>query len=251
MPSYGWGSIALEYRYKFKSDVVVDLIGYRRHGHSEVDDPTITQPLLYKKIKEFPETWKNYAEHTGIDAAPMVEALRKEIEDAQVEAQKMTKKPVLSKLPDYWSPYFGGSWKPEFDVHTGISQAEIASLTKALTSYPADFNIHPKIKKLLEQREEMGSGKRPLDYGMAEAFALGSLLKERIRVRLSGQDSRRGTFNQRHSALVDIENESEYMPLAHVSADQAPVEIINSSLSEASVLGFEYGFASRLSRTRW
>jgi len=235
--------IALEYRYKFKSDVVVDLIGYRRHGHSEVDDPTITQPLLYKKIKEFSETWKNYAKHTGIDAAPMVEALRKEIEDAQVEAQKMTKKPVLSKLPDYWSPYFGGLWKPEFDVRTSISQEDIASLTKALTSYPKDFNIHPKIKKLLEQREEMGSGKRPLDYGMAEAFALGSLLKEKIPVRLSGQDTRRGTFNQRHSALVDVENESEYVPLAHVAPDQARVEIINSSLSEASVLGFEYGYS--------
>src|SRR5438874_1229541 len=215
------GRIAVEYRYKFKSDVVVDIIGYRRHGHSEVDDPTITQPLLYKKIKEFPETWKNYAERTGIDAAPMVEALRKEIEDAQVEAQKMTKKPVLSKLPDYWSPYFGGLWKPEHEVNTGISQAEIDSLTASLTSYPSDFNIHPKIKKLLEQRQEMGSGKRPLDYGMAEAFALGSLLKQKVPVRLSGQDSRRGTFNQRHSALVDIENESEYMPLAHVAPGQA------------------------------
>jgi 2-oxoglutarate dehydrogenase E1 component len=235
--------IALEYRYKFKSDVVVDIIGYRRHGHSEVDDPTITQPLLYKKIKEFPETWKNYAERTGIDAAPMVEALRKEIEDAQVAAQKMTKKPVLAKLPDYWSPYFGGPWRPEYDVRTGIAQSEIESLTKALTSYPSDFHIHPKIKKLLEQREEMGSGKRSLDYGMAEAFAMGSLLKQGVPVRLSGQDTRRGTFNQRHSALVDIENESEYMPLAHVAPDQAGVEIVNSSLSEASVLGFEYGFA--------
>jgi 2-oxoglutarate dehydrogenase E1 component len=235
--------IALEYRYKFKSDVVVDIIGYRRHGHSEVDDPTITQPLLYKKIKEFPETWKNYAERTGIDAAPMLEALRKEIEDAQVEAQKMTKKPVLAKLPDYWSPYFGGPWKPEYDVRTGLSQGEIESLTKALTSYPQDFHIHPKIKKLLEQREEMGTGKRPLDYGMAEAFAMGSLLKQGVPVRLSGQDTRRGTFNQRHSALVDIENESEYMPLAHVAPNQARVEIVNSSLSEASVLGFEYGFA--------
>ena len=237
------GRIAVEYRYKFKSDVVVDIIGYRRHGHSEVDDPTITQPLLYKKIKEFPETWKNYAERTGIDAAPMVEALRKEIEDAQVEAQKMTKKPVLSKLPDYWSPYFGGLWKPEYEVNTGISQTEIDSLTASLTSYPSDFNIHPKIKKLLEQRQEMGSGKRPLDYGMAEAFGLGSLLKQKVPVRLSGQDSRRGTFNQRHSALVDIENESEYMPLAHVAPGQAQVEIINSSLSEASVLGFEYGYS--------
>src|SRR5207248_5726566 len=137
----------------------------------------------------------------------------------------------------------GGLWKPEYEVNTGISQAEIDSLTTALTSYPGDFNIHPKIKKLLEQREEMGSGKRPLDYGMAEAFALGSLLKQGVPVRLSGQDTRRGTFNQRHSALVDIENESEYMPLAHVASNQGRVEIVNSSLSEASVLGFEYGFA--------
>src|SRR6185312_12524742 len=112
-----------------------------------------------------------------------------------------------------------------------------------LTTYPADFHIHPKVGKLLEQRAEMGNGKRSVDYGMAEALAFASLVKTGTPVRLSGQDSRRGTFNQRHSVLIDIENEQEYVPLQHVSEDQAACAIYNSTLSEAGVLGFEYGYS--------
>src|SRR3989441_735496 len=155
------GRMALEYRYAFGSDVVIDLIGYRRHGHSEVDDPTVTQPLLYKSIK----------------------------------------------------------------------------------AYPEGFHIHPKVKMLLEQRGEMGAGKRAVDYGMAEALAFASLVKASIPVRLSGQDTRRGTFNQRHSVLVDIENEHEHVPLENISEGQARCEIYNSPLSEAGALGFEYGYS--------
>jgi 2-oxoglutarate dehydrogenase E1 component len=112
-----------------------------------------------------------------------------------------------------------------------------------LTTYPADFHIHPKVKKLLEQRAEMGTGKRPVDYGMAEALAFASLVKAGVPVRLSGQDSRRGTFNQRHSVLLDVENEQEYVPLQHISDHQARCAIYNSTLSEAGVLGFEYGYS--------
>ena len=124
-----------------------------------------------------------------------------------------------------------------------MSAEELREITNPLTTYPAEFHIHPKVKKLLEQRAEMGTGKRPVDYGMAEALAFASLVKAGVPVRLSGQDSRRGTFNQRHSVLLDIENEQEYIPLQHISAQQARCEIYNSTLSEAGVLGFEYGYS--------
>ncbi|HSY66649.1 MAG TPA: 2-oxoglutarate dehydrogenase E1 component [Terriglobales bacterium] len=238
------GRIALEYRYAFGTDVVVDLIGYRRHGHSEVDDPTITQPLLYKAIKEHPPLWEIYSEDIGVEDGPArVQKIRDELEAAQKKAGSLTKKPTLRDLPTYWDNYKGGRYKPEYEVDSGLSADELRELAKALTTYPEDFHIHPKVKRLLEQRAEMGSGKRPVDYGMAEALAFGSLVKAGVPVRLSGQDSRRGTFNQRHSVLVDIENESEYVPLQHISSDQAHCDILNSTLSEAGVLGFEYGYS--------
>ena len=236
--------IAAEYRYTFGSDVVVDLIGYRRHGHSEVDDPTITQPLLYKVIKDHPPLWEIYAEDIGADDVQQRAAtIRQEYEAAQQKAGSITKKPTLRELPAYWDNFKGGRFKPEYAVDTGLPREELQEITERLTSYPPDFHIHPKVKKLLEQRAEMGAGKRPVDYGMAEALAFGSLVKAGIPVRLSGQDTRRGTFNQRHSVLLDIENEQEYVPLQHVAADQARCEVYNSTLSEAGVLGFEYGYS--------
>jgi 2-oxoglutarate dehydrogenase E1 component len=238
------GRIATDYRYTFGTDVVVDLMGYRRHGHSEVDDPTITQPLLYKAIKEHPPLWEIYSEDIGVeDGQTRVQAIRAEFEDAQKKAGSLTKKPTLRDLPSYWDQYTGGRYKPEYEVETGLSAEELREITAPLTTYPADFHIHPKVKKLLEQRAEMGVGKRAVDYGMAEALAFGSLVKAGVPVRLSGQDSRRGTFNQRHSVLLDIENEQEYVPLQHISDGQARCEIYNSTLSEAGVLGFEYGYS--------
>src|SRR5215469_10096803 len=236
--------LALEYRYKFRSDVVIDMIGYRRHGHSEVDDPTITQPLLYKAIQEHPRLWEIYAEDNQVpDAQARAEAVKAEFEAAQKQASSLRKKPSLRQLPSYWDHYTGGRYKPQYQVETAVPPAELRELTARLTSYPAEFHIHSKVKKLLEQRAEMGTGKRPVDYGMAEALAFASLVKHGTAVRLSGQDSRRGTFNQRHSVLVDIENEQEYVPLEHVSPTQAHCRIYNSTLSEAGVLGFEYGYS--------
>jgi 2-oxoglutarate dehydrogenase E1 component len=236
--------MALEYRYQFASDVIVDMIGYRRHGHSEVDDPTITQPLLYKMIKDHPPLWEIYAEDIGAaDARARVDAVRAEFEAAQTKAAHIRKKPTLRDLPRYWDPYKGGRYKSQYDVKTGLSAEELVAVTGRLTSYPEGFHIHPKIKKLLEQRAEMGKGKRAVDYGMAEALAFGSLVKAGTPVRLSGQDTRRGTFNQRHSVLLDIENEREYVPLQHIAEGQAGCEIYNSTLSEAGVLGFEYGYS--------
>ena len=238
------GRMALEYRYHFDSDVVVDLIGYRRHGHSEVDDPTITQPLRYKMIKDHPPLWEIYSEDIGAaDVKTRVDAVRAEFEAAQKKAGHLRKKPTLRSLPSYWDSYAGGRYKSQYDVETGLSIEELATVTERLTTYPEGFHIHPKIKKLLEQRAEMGKGKRAVDYGMAEALAFGSLVKAGVPVRLSGQDTRRGTFNQRHSVLLDIENEQEYVPLQHIAEGQARCEIYNSTLSEAGVLGFEYGYS--------
>jgi 2-oxoglutarate dehydrogenase E1 component len=238
------GRMALEYRYKFGSDVVVDMIGYRRHGHSEVDDPTITQPLLYKAIKDHPPLWEIYAEDIGADDIDArVQKIRGELEAAQERAGSIKKKPLLRDLPAYWNHYTGGRYKSEFEVETSLSAGELAAITERLTTYPEGFHIHPKVKKLLEQRAEMGAGKRAVDYGMAEALAFGSLVKSGVPVRLTGQDSRRGTFNQRHSVLLDVENEQEYVPLRNISSRQATCYIVNSTLSEAAVLGFEYGYS--------
>ena len=238
------GRMALEYRYAFGSDVVIDLIGYRRHGHSEVDDPTVTQPLLYKAIKEHPPLWEVYAEDIGAEKVEeRVAQVRAEYEAAQQKAASLTKKPVLRELPKYWDEFKGGRYKPQYEVDTGLTGEELRALTERLIAYPEGFHIHPKVKKLLEQRGEMGTGKRAVDYGMAEALAFASLVKAGVPVRLSGQDTRRGTFNQRHSVLVDIENEHEHVPLENISEGQARCEIYNSPLSEAGALGFEYGYS--------
>jgi 2-oxoglutarate dehydrogenase E1 component len=237
------GRLAAEYRAEFNSDVVVDLIGYRRHGHSEVDDPTITQPRLYERIKSHPPLWKIYAEQTGIAAESLAVSIKKEYEEEQRMAGKLTKIPHLRKLPDYWTPYHFGKYDPQYEVDTGLPSETIAKITDGLVRTPADFHVHPKVVKLLEQRAEMGQGKRAVDYGFAELLAYGSLVLEGNPVRLTGQDTQRGTFNQRHAVLVDTQTEQEYLPLAHLSPDQAFCEIHNSSLSEGGCLGFEYGFS--------
>ncbi len=235
--------LAVDYRYAFGSDVVVDLIGYRRHGHSEVDDPTITQPLLYRRIANHPPLWRSYARRLGKGDGAEARAgeVRAELDAAQKAGAEMTRQPVLRKLPSYWDRYQGGRYDPASEVAIGLAEDEIAEIAAALVRVPQGFHVHPKIARLLEQRAEMGRGERPLDFAMAEALAFGSLVCGGVPVRLSGQDSRRGTFNQRHAVLIDIETGQEHLPLAHVAPDQAPFEAYDSMLSEAAVLGFEYG----------
>ena len=242
--------IACEYRYAFASDVVIDLIGYRRHGHSEVDDPTITQPTLYKKIAAFAPTWKNYARRLAAAGGPpeteaegIAAAYRAELYEAQKQAEELEKKPTLRTMPPYWSAFKGGAYKREYEVPTAVSSDRLGLLAEGLTRAPEGFHVHEKIKKLLEQRLEMGRGTRPIDYGMAEALAFASLVTEGVPVRLSGQDCRRGTFNQRHSVLIDVENGRDHLPLQHLEAGQARFEVYDSLLSEAAVLGFEYGYS--------
>src|SRR5262245_16639006 len=207
------GRIALEYRYRFGSDVVIDLIGYRRYGHSEVDDPTTTQPLLYRKIADRPMLFESYASRIGTGSAE-VAALRGSI-DADLErelseARSMTASPVLRTLPSYWDAYRGGRWVEEEGLETGVPADRLEEIARRITTPPEGFDIHPKVAKGLSQRLAMGRGEQPVDWAMAEALAFGSLLLAGTPVRFAGQDSRRGTFNQRHAVWVDQETGKEH-----------------------------------------
>jgi 2-oxoglutarate dehydrogenase E1 component len=236
-------SLAIEYRQRFGAGMVIDLIGYRRHGHSEVDDPTVTQPRRYAIIKDHKPLYQIYAEKIGVNPAKEAEAVQQELFDQQKMATQADHIPHLATLPSYWDKYNGGEFDPAYQVSTGLSAERVRELVAKLTTVPKDFHIHPKVKKLFEQRLEMGAGAKPFDYGMAELVAYASLLEEGTLVRLTGQDSQRGTFNQRHSVIVDIETEARYCTLQHLSDKQGRFEVYNSLLSEAAVLGFEYGFA--------
>jgi 2-oxoglutarate dehydrogenase E1 component len=241
-------TIAAEYRAKFGSDVVVDLVGYRRHGHSEVDDPTVTSPRRYALIKDTPELYKSYAARIGVDPSEEVAAIQAAFLDDQKLAKTAETSPKLAELPAYWDNYHGGPLTEEdLALKTSIDAASVLELTKGLTAYPEGFAIHPKVKKLYEQRLEMAEGKRPFDHGMAELLAFASLVTTGTPVRLTGQDSQRGTFNQRHAVLTDVETEAKYTPLAHIGKalgqPQALFEVYNTFLSEAAVLGYEYGYS--------
>ena len=236
-------NIAAEFRHRFHSDIVIDLIGYRRHGHSEVDDPTVTQPRRYAAIKDHPPLYKLYADRIGVDPDAEVKRVQEEYLESQKVATNARQKAKLAQLPEYWNAYHGGTLLPADEVPTGLPVERVAELARLTTMVPDGFHIHPKVKKLFEQRLEMAAGKRLFDYGMAEFTAFASLLSAGNPVRLSGQDSQRGTFNQRHSVVVDIETEAKYFPLAHIAPDQARFEVYNSMLSEAAVLGFEYGYS--------
>ena len=241
------GRMALDYRYTFGSDVViVDLIGYRRHGHSEVDDPTITQPLLYRKIKDHPPLWQIYAERHWRGRAACGEASRsknwKRRRSGRIELEK---KPAAARVAGILGcPTAADATTRATKWTRELRRKNLRRVRRSCLELSRGFHIHPKVKKLLEQRAEMGHGKRPVDYGMAEALAFGTLLKAGVPVRLTGQDTRRGTFNQRHAALVDIENGSRSTcRCEHLAQGQARCEIYNSTLSEAAVLGFEYGYS--------
>ncbi|HEX4156760.1 MAG TPA: 2-oxoglutarate dehydrogenase E1 component [Acidobacteriaceae bacterium] len=247
-------ALAADYRHTFHSDVVVDLIGYRRHGHSEVDDPTVTQPRRYALIKDHPPLYKLYATKAGVDPAGEVTAIQNKFLEDQRRAKEADAKHEthehsafvvkrMHELPEYWDRYAGGALAADDDPVTGLDGGEIGALTAALTTAPEGFHVHPKVAKLLEQRAEMGAGKRPIDYGFAELLAYAGLLKAGTPVRLSGQDSQRGTFNQRHSVLIDTETEVRWSPLNHIAPEQGQWQVYNTMLSEAACLGYEYGYS--------
>jgi len=238
--------IAVAYRYAFHSDVLIDLIGYRRYGHSEVDDPTLTQPRLYEEIQRRPPLWKRYAAAIGVDATEtdkVVNEVRRELDGAIKKARERTTPPNYYELPAYWQKYQGGPENAVASVNTAVTPEVIAELGVKLSTVAADFHVHPKLERLLDQRQAMAKGERPIDWAMAELLAFGTLLAEGTPVRLAGEDSQRGTFNQRHAVLTDYQDEHTDTPLARLDDKQAHFSCFNTALTEAAGLGFEYGYS--------
>ena len=242
--------IATEFRQKFKRDVVLDLICYRRFGHNEGDEPMFTQPLMYKAIKKHTTTRTLYArqlEQEGVLAAGESEKMQQERDaelEAAFEAAKTYKPNKADWLEGKWTGL--GAAGQEDKRRAGDTSCEWTVLQEvgaALTTAPPNFNIHSKIKRQLEAKKQMFESGEGIDWATAEALAFGTLLVESTPVRLSGQDSGRGTFSHRHSVFVDQETEERYVPLNHIRFGQAPYEVIDSPLSEAGVLGFEYGYS--------
>ena len=244
--------IALDYRAKFKKDVVVDIICFRKLGHNEQDEPMVTQPLMYKIINAHPGTRKLYADKLaaqgviGTDEAEKMAATYRQAMDGGYH----TNKTILSNFkPPFavdWSKYKNTKWNENDD--TKLPLADLQMLAERLTTIPPDFKLHPRVEKIIADRRLMGQGKLPVDWGMAENLAYASLLKDGFSVRISGQDCGRGTFFHRHAVLHDQNRErwdaGSYIPLAHIAPNQGDVVVIDSVLSEEAVLGFEYGYST-------
>ena len=242
--------LALDFRERFARDVVIDMYCYRRHGHNEGDEPSFTQPRMYELIRARSTVRDGYLERllalgeVGRDEAEaIVEARREQLEQELSVARSDDFKPHYSAGEGIWAPYAGGPDAGVEDVDTGLAEADAARLLERTTVVPDGFEVNGKIARGLNARLEMATGEKPLDWAAGEALALASLADAGVRVRLTGQDSERGTFSHRHALLHDPGSDEVWMPLQHLSADQAPVEIHNSPLSEAGVLGFEYGYS--------
>ncbi len=244
--------LALDYRSTFRHDIVVDIVCFRKLGHNEQDTPSLTQPLMYKKIGKHPGTRKLYADRlvaqdvlseTEVDG--MVKDYRKLLEDGQRAIE-----PVLTdyknKYAIDWSPFLSAKWTDQAD--TGVAMAELTRIGEAITTVPEDFIVHSLVKRLLNERRKMARNEQNVDWGMAEHLAFATLVANGYAVRISGQDSGRGTFTHRHSVLHDQNRErwdgGIYIPLQNVSSSQAPFTVIDSVLSEEAVVGFEYGYAT-------
>jgi 2-oxoglutarate dehydrogenase E1 component len=242
--------LALDFRYEFKRDVVIDMYCYRRLGHNEGDEPSFTQPVLYHAIEKRKSVRDSYLDRLlelgGLtrDEAEKIAADRfKKLDEDLSKARRPGYVPQTDALRGVWSGYRGGPEPAGADIDTGVAKEKLSEFLDAQTRLPKDFHPHPKIVRGIGIRREMAQGKRPLDWAAAESLAFASLACEGYRVRLSGQDSARGTFSQRHAVLYDYEDGHSYVPLQHVSSEQALVEIYNSPLSEVGVLGFEYGYS--------
>jgi len=237
--------IAFDYRQRFKKDVVIDMICYRRHGHNEGDDPSYTQPIMYRKIKEHPSVATLYAERLvrekalrAEDVADMKKAVARRLSDAYDAAQQHAEHYEVQEL----------SAVPHEDIsafcpRTSVNHAVLERVIRGITQFPPEFHLHPKLRGFVEKRRKALESEGPVDWAFAEALAFGTLVLEGTPVRLSGQDSGRGTFSQRHLAFYDSELGKRYVPLQHVSPVQACFDVFDSSLSEFAVLGFEFGYS--------
>jgi len=244
--------IALDYRNTFKKDVVVDLVCFRKLGHNEQDEPMVTQPLMYKIINAHPGTRKHYADRLvaqGVAAPDEADKLVATYRQA-LEGGTHTNPTILSNFkPPFavdWSKYNKAKWNEKDD--TQLPLADLQALAERLTAIPSGFKLHPRVEKIIADRRLMGQGKMLVDWGMAENLAYASLLKDGYSVRISGQDSGRGTFFHRHAVLHDQNREKfdagTFIPLQHIAPNQGDFVVIDSVLSEEAVLGFEYGYST-------
>ncbi len=243
--------LAMDYRKEFKKDVVIDLVCFRRLGHNEQDEPFVTQPLMYKKIAQHPGTRKLYADKLVAQGVVPPEEPERLIRDYRqaLDEGRQTSSPVLSnfqrKYAVDWGPFLGAKWTDAAD--TSLPLKEIEQLGTRLTTIPEGFKLHPSVERVVQARREMARGKQMLDWGMAENLAYASLLVSGYGVRLSGQDSGRGTFAHRHAVFHDQNREKwdagSYIPLSNLQDGQADFVVIDSVLSEEAVLGFEYGYS--------
>jgi len=245
--------LAIAFRQQFHCDVMIDVWCYRRHGHNEVDEPSFTQPLMYKEIAEhhpvrdlYAGELKRQGKLTDEEFESMQGEARQRLEKAQ-QIAKEEARPMraLHPLGGVWSGMQRSDGDPGgWGAKTNVSPEMLSRIGEAATKVPHAFAVHPKLRKLLDNRREMARGKHPIDWGGAEMLALGSLVLEGTPIRFVGQDAQRGTFSHRHAALHDYNNGEKYVPLAHLAEKQAPIIIVNTMLSELAVLGFEYGFSS-------
>ena len=238
--------LALDYRNTFKRDVVIDLVCYRRHGHNEADEPNATQPLMYQKIKKHPTPRKLYADvlmergEFGIDTATqLVNEYRDALDHGEVVVKEW--RPMALHSVD-WSPYLGHDWNIEWDNKIDIER--LKELGTKLCQYPESHKLQSRVNKLYNDRTAMVNGEKQVDWGMAETLAYATLVDDGKRIRISGQDSGRGTFFHRHSVLHNQSDASTYVPLANIHDKQGPFQVFDSVLSEEAVLAFEYGYAT-------
>ena len=236
--------LACAYRAEFRKDVLIDLVGYRRHGHNETDEPTFTQPMLYAKIKAHPtvpQAWAARLVADNVMTAEEAAADEKAVFDAYSQMHAHYKTSLASA--EQHAPWPHESSPTPRSVSAVLSVGDLHAMNDALLTYPTDFTPHPRLAKTLERRRDAMGAAGGIDWGHAEALAFGSLLKSGVSIRLSGQDAERGTFSHRHAVLSDIETGQRYTPLAHLQNASGAIEIYNSALSETAILGFEYGFS--------
>ena len=242
------GRLALEYRQKFRKDVVIDLVCYRRLGHNEADEPAITQPVMYKAIRSHAVARQLYADQLvgeGVikaeEAAKMVEDYRKGLDEGRPQARAALGL-IGNKYTVDWTKYADADWTAR--VQTSISAARLKKLAKAMLARPEGFALHPRVQQVMVNREKMLSGEQPMDWGTGETLAYAALLEDGFSVRLVGQDVGRGTFSHRHIALHEQNTDETYIPMQHLQEHQPAIAVHDSVLSEEAVLGFEYGYST-------
>jgi len=242
------GRLALEYRMRFNKDVVIDLVCYRRHGHNEADEPAATQPAMYRVIRQHPTARKLYADRlvaegvlSEADAAEMIERYRQGLDQGRPQARASLGM-IGNKFTVDWSKYKHVDWSER--VQTSVDPERLAALGARIVQVPQGFALHPRVAQIVANRAKMLAGELPLDWGCAETLAYAALLDDGFSVRLSGQDSGRGTFFHRHAVLHDQATDATYVPLQHVRDHQPRFEVIDSVLSEEAVMGFEYGYST-------